>query len=263
VGTAWQRNGAAGLVPLMMLPGYFLANSLARNSGWRYLVPMDWVVLVYFAIGVLVLLRWVLEWLGIDLPRKWQLNLSRQADSLQHSSPSQKVGIPIVLGTLFVLAGLSLPLNKTLIPDRYPSLNPLTLYEKINAAGLRIDKDTFRGFMNSPNAYLNYGLGLYPRFYTANNGEPQPNLPLKARPYPRFTISIVAWDTFYTVLLPMEEPMAYFPHGEEVIVVGCKDTHEPFIDAYAIVVMSDPPQIYRRSFESALVCPFTPAGQTP
>lgn len=263
VGAAWQRNGAAGLVPLMMLPGYFLANSLARNSGWRYLVPMDWVILVYFAIGVLVLLRWLLDWLGIDLSRKWQLDLSRPADSLQHSSPPQKVGIPIMLGALFLLAGLSLPLNKTFIPERYPPLNPLTLYEKINAAGLRIDKDTFRGFMNSPNAYLNYGLGLYPRFYPANNGEPQPNLPLKARPYPRFTISIVSWDTFYTVLLPMEEPMAYFPHGEEVIVIGCKDTHEPFIDAYAILVMSDPPQIYRRSFGSKLVCPFAPAGETP
>lgn len=117
--------------------------------------------------------------------------------------------------------------------------------------------------MNSENAYLNYGLGLYPRFYQTNGGEPQPNLPLKGRPYPRFTLTIVAWDTFYTVLLPMEQPMSYFPHGEEVIVVGCRDAQEPFIDAYAIVVLSDPPQVFQRYTETELLCPFPALAAQP
>ena len=256
VGTAWQRSKAAGLVPLMMLPGYFLANSLARNSGWRYLVPMDWVVLVYFAIGVLVLLRWLLDWLGIDLFRKWLPILSGQNDSIPQSSRRQNGPVAALLAILFLLAGLSLPLSKTLIPQRYPPMNPAELYEKINTAGLRIDRKALNQFMNSGNAYLNYGLGLYPRFYPTNGGEPQPDLPLKGRPYPRFTLTIVAWDTFYTVLLPMEQPMSFFPHGEDVIVMGCKDAQEPFIDAYAIVVLSDPPQVFQRYAETELRCPF-------
>lgn len=168
-----------------------------------------------------------------------------------------------LVGVIFVLVGLSLPLNKVFIPDRYPPISPLTLYDNFNAAGLRIDREAFREFINSPNAYLNYGLGLYPRFYPANSGEPQPNLPLKGRPYPRFTLTIVAWDTFYTVLLPMEDAMPYFPHGEDVIVMGCKDTREPFIDAYAIVVLSNPPQVYQRDSVTPLVCPFPPLAHQP
>ncbi|WP_082148960.1 glycosyltransferase family 39 protein [Bellilinea caldifistulae] len=263
VGAAWQRNKAAGLVPLMMLPGYFLANSLARNSGWRYLVPMDWVVLVYFAIGLLVLLGWVLEWLGIDLLRKWQPAFSEESISNFHSTKRWNRFMTPLVGVIFVLVGLSLPLNKVFIPDRYPPISPLTLFDNLNAAGLRIDREAFREFINSPNAYLNYGLGLYPRFYPANSGEPQPNLPLKGRPYPRFTLTIVAWDTFYTVLLPMEDAMPNFPHGEDVIVMGCKDTREPFIDAYAIVVLSDPPQVYQRDAKTRLVCPFPPLAHQP
>ncbi len=256
VGAAWQRSRAAGLAPLMMLPGYFLANSLARNSGWRYLVPMDWVVLVYFAIGLLVLLRWALDWLGMEVSQKRQAVLGEESTSIQQPSGRQSPFTTPLVGVIFLVVGLSLTLNKDLIPDRYPPISPQNMYEKINAAGLRIDKDAFRGFMTSPNAYLNYGLGLYPRFYPAYNGEPQPNLPLKERPYPRFSITIVAWDTFYTVLLPMNEPMPYFPHGEEVMVIGCKDTREPFIDAYAVVVLSDPPQVYQRNGETELLCPF-------
>lgn len=256
VGAARQRWKAAGLVPLMMLPGYFLANSLARNSGWRYLAPMDWVVLVYFAIGVLVLLRWLLDWLGIDLSRKWLPFLSEQTGSMQQSAQPQRGFVAALLAILFLLVGLSLPLSKTLIPQRYSPLSPAELFEKLNSAGLRVDRKTLNQFMNSENAYLNYGLGLYPRFYQTNEGEPQPNLPLKGRPYPRFTLTIVAWDTFYTVLLPMEQPMSYFPHGEEVIVIGCRDTQEPFIDAYAILVLSDPPQVFQRYAETELLCPF-------
>lgn len=256
VGAAWQRGKAAGLVPLMLLPGYFLANSLARNSGWRYLAPMDWVVLVYFAIGVLFMLRWLLDWLGIDLSRKWLPFLSDQTDSMQRSVQRQRGFVAALLAILFLLVGLSLPLSKTLIPQRYSPLSAAELYEKINTAGLRIDRKTLNQFMNSQNAYLNYGLGLYPRFYPTNGGEPQPNLPLKSRPYPRFTLTIVAWDTFYTVLLPMEQPMSYFPHGEDVIVMGCRDAQEPFIDAYAIVVLSDPPQVFQRYPEAELLCPF-------
>ncbi|MEW6178736.1 MAG: glycosyltransferase family 39 protein [Chloroflexota bacterium] len=263
VGAAWQRQREAGLVPLMMLPGYFLANSLARNSGWRYLVPMDWVVLFYFAIGALVLLRWVLDWLGIDPHRKWQPQLSGEVNPAEQALRRREGLATPLLGLVFLLVGLSLPLNKDLIPDRYPPLSPVTLYEKVNSAGLRIDKETFKGFMKSPNAYLNYGVGLYPRFYPANGGEPQTNLPLKGRPYPRFTLTVVGWDTFYTVLLPMEESMASFPHGEDVIVMGCKDTQEPFIDAYAVVVLSDPPQVFQRSGETSLTCPFAPIAAQP
>ncbi len=264
VGAAWQRNKAAGLVPLMMVPGYFLANSLARNSGWRYLAPMDWVVLVYFAIGWLVLLRWALDWLGIGLPQNWLTLQTPVENALQNQSSARSVWKrSFGFGFLFLLIGLWLPLNKVIIPDYFSPQKPSELLRKVREAGLQLDGSSFEVFMNSPNHYINEGKGFYPRFYPADGGEPQPNLPLKGRPYPRFTITIVGWDTFYTVLLPMEEPMPYFPHGEDVLVIGCRDSREPFIDAYAMVVLSDPPQVYQRSVETELVCPFPPVAETP
>lgn len=262
VGAAWRRGRAAGLVPLAMMPGYFLANSLARNSGWRYLMPIDWVVLVYFAIGLLVLLGWLNRLAGFN---RTPMNAEGLQIVVQPVTPAHKESwyTGVLLTILFLAVGLLLPLSDTLIPQRFTAQSPLDLFARAQQAGIVLERDAIRQFLNSPNHYINYGLGLYPRFYPANTGEPQPNLPLIDRPYPRFTLSIVASDTFFTVILPMTQSMDSFPHGEEVIVLGCIDSREPFIDAYAVAVLSDPPMIYWRDPAVKLVCPLPKPLSTP
>ena len=53
---AWKDHRWAGLIPLLIFLVYNTALSLGRTSGSRYLVPIDWVVYFYFAIGVVELL---------------------------------------------------------------------------------------------------------------------------------------------------------------------------------------------------------------
>ena len=53
---AWKDHRWAGLVPLVIFLVYNTALSLGRTSGSRYLVPIDWVVYFYFAIGIVELL---------------------------------------------------------------------------------------------------------------------------------------------------------------------------------------------------------------
>jgi hypothetical protein len=55
IGTAYTRTGAAGMAPLFVMLGYNLSNSLSLTSGARYLVPMDFAVILYFCIGVVEL----------------------------------------------------------------------------------------------------------------------------------------------------------------------------------------------------------------
>ncbi len=53
VGAAWARAGWPGLAPLLANLSYNASNALARNSGGRYLLVVDWVTLIYFAMGLL------------------------------------------------------------------------------------------------------------------------------------------------------------------------------------------------------------------
>ncbi len=254
IGAAWRRWRVAGLVPLAMMPGYFLANSLARNSGWRYLMPIDWVVLVYFGIGLLVFLGWLNALAGFSRASQPAAGVEITPQPVTPARAKPWLASALLSG-LFLAIGMLLPLSDTLVPQRFMTQPPLELFAQAQQAGISLERNAIRTFLNSPNHYINHGLGLYPRFYHANTGEPQPNLPLIDRPYPRFTLSIVASDTFFTVIMPMVQPMPFFPHGEEVIVLGCIDSREPFIDAYAVAVLSDPPVVYWRDPAAELVCP--------
>ena len=59
IASAWHSSRLAGLVPLTFLIAYDLSNALARTSGSRYLVPTDWVLLFYFALGIIQICRWI------------------------------------------------------------------------------------------------------------------------------------------------------------------------------------------------------------
>ena len=61
LGWSWKRWRWTGLTPLLVFLVYDLALSLARNSGSRYLVPMDWIPFFYFALGVVSMLGFLPE----------------------------------------------------------------------------------------------------------------------------------------------------------------------------------------------------------
>ena len=52
ISVAWRQEKLVGLIPLAMFMFYDLSNGFARTSGGRYIVPIDWIVTIYFLIGV-------------------------------------------------------------------------------------------------------------------------------------------------------------------------------------------------------------------
>ena len=58
IGVGWKFARFSGIVPLGVFLFYNLANAFARTSGGRYLVPTDWIVLFYFALGLFQITLW-------------------------------------------------------------------------------------------------------------------------------------------------------------------------------------------------------------
>ena len=55
ISLVWKYQRLPGLAPLAVFAIYNLSNSMARTSGGRYIVPMDWILMLYFMAGVLFL----------------------------------------------------------------------------------------------------------------------------------------------------------------------------------------------------------------
>ena len=143
---AWKRWRLAGLIPVLVELLYYLANALARTSGSRYLVPVDWVVYFYYSLGLIQLTEWLLTLIT------GHRRLNKETSQIPVTNQARSYMITPLL-SLFVL-GVLMPLSGVLIPHRYPSLNKsrayITIQSNVPLTDLGFSKNEFRDFMKDP-----------------------------------------------------------------------------------------------------------------
>ncbi|MEJ2487413.1 MAG: hypothetical protein P8Y68_16940, partial [Anaerolineales bacterium] len=245
IGFAFRRHGLAGIVPLLFHLAYNLSNALSRTSGGRYLVPVEWVVIVYYLLGV-ISIYFVL--------RTWQP--SQKPD---HSQTSGILVLDVTVLTGIVLLGISFMFSD-LIPVRFPDDSQsarIALLEDygqdwIEQSGLRTED--LRSFITSDRAVLQIGLVLYPRFY------PGGEIPIRSSHVPvmphdqnRVTFVIMEKDSVDYVHLGLGSGrVSQFPHAAYGLLLGCQK--EDYIDGIVFIPMTEAaPEIVEQA-DLALSC---------
>jgi hypothetical protein len=247
---AWEQQHLAGLVPLVIFLLYNLSNGLARTSGGRYIVPIDWIVTIYFLVGVFQALRLFAD----AFKFRWMLfSGSKEHSALkQASAGSNPAQVVLILGLLFGLGAL-IPLAERLHPERYADFDvSKALSERetqITRAGLSLQE--IHSFLQNPNAEISVGRALYPRYYIEFEGEVH-FYPVVVMGFPRTTFTLVGNDGEKGIVLPGEKP-GYFPHAVDALVIGCKE--QQYVDALAVIILDQVGEVYTRSPDSPLQCP--------
>ncbi len=216
VGAIYKRLGFLGFMPLLIHFAYSLSVVTARISGWRFIMPVDWVAQMYYSIGLIQL---VLMLASVVWNRK-----TVEEDTHEEFNPSffhRKTYIAIAG---FMLVGLSLPLMEWVMPARYPYKTPDELIE-LHAGSPRpgVTTPALKKFLETePNAMVAYGRALYPSYYEEGAfwGESSPQL-LAASQFNRIQFTLIGPDQGFT-FLPLEDAPQYFPHTADVFVVGCR-----------------------------------------
>lgn len=237
IGTAvaWKRFGWLGLLPLFINAGFTLNLALARVSGWRYNLPIDWTILFYYAIGIAQVVFWmlllvknrgfVLDFLGVPSEKK----ITRLASN--KTPPISRFYPPVLL--LF-LAGSSFLIIEGLSRSRYANVtaeNAISAIESTNAAA--IDEQKVIELIDSGLAKTISGRALYPRYYNRGEGEPGRNFALiDPMDFERITFYLIGPNPL-SVILRVSSPDIDLPSSSDVLVVRCADSPE----AAAIVVL--------------------------
>lgn len=252
IGEAWKRWRWAGLVPLGMQVGYFVANGLARNSGARYLVAVDWVTLVYYALGLLVIGGWLMA--------QWKPDLAGEDKSVDVVSKGW-----LILACVVMALCASLPVWDDWLPNRYADqLDRTALWQRLQADGLlaEVGMDSQEGRTYFEQALVVQGRAIYPRFYYHDQGEPRspssgtsPLTMFYSRPYPRLTWILLSNDFYRFVMLPMAGPTARLPDAVDMVVVGCPGPNWFSVDAMMIFILEPEPQVLLRSPQVDWGCP--------
>lgn len=257
---AWKRQKITGMLPLIVLSAHLLINAAVRNSGGRYILPVDWAMIVYYAIGLAQLTLWGAGYFSKrDLPKF----AAGREDGGPEDNPTENrnhgfpVKATIGLGAVMLLAGFALPLAEKAIAPRYTeAIKQEKVLSLFNSAGKDLEKshqiEPLEQFLAGGGSVA-LGRALYPRFHEGELGEAgdtwQTFIP---RAYPRISFHLVGPHE-QGVILPYEGVPESFPHGSDVLVFGCPG--EDYFDALAVVVYAAPERIYLRSPLPELGCP--------
>lgn len=257
IGVSWKYARLSGLVPLGVFLFYNLANALARTSGGRYLVPIDWIVLFYFALGLFQIILWGTALFGFKDDHDIE-NISmaqNDMDGVSWTWQPMKKAVWIVL--TFLLIGTLIPLSEQFFPRRYATQTQTKLLALLDQEGylqeMGFDRNILDTFSNQSSAFrVINGRALYPRYFGENEGIPKNRYPYSIMGFPRIAFVMIGPSGEKSVILPQDEVL-YFPNASDVIVLGCQEG--AYIDALAVVVIKKQKVIYVRQPASPLHCP--------
>jgi len=240
---AWRKLGWAGLAPLALFFALCLSNGVARSSGGRYQVGSDWVILVYFALGVAEIGLWLLATF------RWP------AEHAPARAPAAPVAGRLLAAwlVLVVLVAAAPPLAELAVPRRSVRTAAQAMAQPGVEALLPASAAEIEQFAQSEGAIVRYGRLLYPRYYFHDRGEPTSDSPYRVRAYPRLVFEMLS-NTYKTnAILPLPD-IPDLASGATVMIIGCQTKRETQVHTLIILAPGEP-RVYTRDPYAELQCP--------
>ena len=259
-GYLWKKFRYLAFVPLFLGIGYNLSVSVGRLSGWRFILPADWITLIYYSIGLMLfyqLLRSVTN---------QEVNLPLQEYRTLNAVSSLKRFSLIGSALFFLSIGIALTKGQEIFAERYPAKSASQLKQDYNRIAQTIPSSisnvSLENFLKTDGAVIAYGQALNPSFLEANKEGLNDSWPVyyfwpsyKPKPFSRIIFNL-GGPKSTGVILPTESPPSSFPDGADVIVIGCwAESGE--INALAVLIQSGSPIHYVSEPFPTPACPFS------
>lgn len=205
---AWQYHGPVGMLPLGFGLAYNLWTALFLSSGVRFIVPLDWSVQLYEFLGLIVLgglllsftkgaRESVLDWFRSSLTNYTIID--------QSPAVSRRSFFLSLLVVLFLAAFL--PVTEFVFPQKYP---PKSQSEIARQSGMTIEKGET----------ALYGRAVYPRYYDANDGEPETaKLGYGPEENARLVFFLIGPKS-ELVIFELDNVPEFFPNTSDVYMIG-------------------------------------------
>jgi hypothetical protein len=253
----WKKNNAFVLAPVLLVLGYNLSVSIVRLSGWRLILPFDWLMLIFYATG---LVQIVTILASVLTGRRFQ-------DAEDISKPDISFGWwkLTLLGLVFVSAGLGVTTGNVFFQSQYAEKTTQQLlreYEGISSQVQAVPTtQDLQNFVEADGAIAIDGRALFPTFLSKGAG-------FQSVFAPAFDEQSFSRLAFYVAggrgiggSIQLDSPPKTFPGFVDVIVFGChaEGRYGDYVDVLAVVLKSEPAAVYARSsLPEHLTCPLPP-----
>ena len=158
--------GFGGLIPFIYHIVYNLGNAFALTSGFRFILPSDWVLLFYFGLGCCAVTTFLGRVFLFDFNPE-QIS----AGSVRENSLGKAGYGWAIAGSVLLLAviGAVLPLCETVIPRHFSEKTAAQIEEEWRSSPDPLTAD-LSSYADDEIVFLE-GRAFYPRFYKAGEGD--------------------------------------------------------------------------------------------
>ena len=245
----WKKESWAGLSAAYLLIVYAAGLGLARTSGGRYIVPMNWGVLLIYSIGLAVILKKITP-IRTDLVTG-STEISNQTIGIGD------FGKLVLITGIFFMAYFSMILIEKNTSPSIPSENELIVTEKMKETFPDQDWTKAETQLREGKMRLFQGVALYPRFYYFNQGEHGTDKAYAYQLYSRIIFKILFDNGESDIVLPLDKFPDTFPDQSSVAVIGCLEPGSSYIKGIAVIGQTpDGKEFhYLRSPMKEIACP--------
>lgn len=234
---AWKYSGPAGMAPLLAVVLHLAVNAAFRNSGGRYILPVDWAAILYYGIGITRVLAW-----GVELfsrspipPALLGAGVVEAGAQASSQSPHRKY---LAVAMAILLVATAVPAVEKVFPPRFTDETKQELLDSVlDRRRSPLDRQTvdmLDQLLKNQGVVLE-GRALYPRYHRSGSGEPGSTWPsFYPRDYPRLSFYLVG-PVNRGVVLPYRRPPKEFSNGAHVLVFGCPG--KDYFHAAAVLVL--------------------------
>lgn len=227
--------GFKGISPLLIYACYGLSGVLLGFAGFRFIQPVDWIILLYWCMGVLILVTAIVPFKG----------LSENSKKAETTDARGKVS-PIVI-VLVLIAGMIIPLVDQIPPKLIHLPDENLLGQEANARIKSNGLEELTGYAKYPivftqnsdwDKYANEGISPHSFYSEQVTWNDQFATTEKGKGYPILYFLLTKENVRDVLMdapeLSTEKETGYFFDGAEVYIYGCDQGNH--IQAYYIQV---------------------------
>lgn len=220
---AWRKTGWAGLVPLLLLFFYALALAMARTSGGRYIVAINWVLICYWGAGVS-------QSIGLLSGKPGGEDKPDEVIAVNAiTKPTRNQWLVLML-SLSAIASAPVWIG-WLFPPQLQPIEPGFARERmaqvLQSADYQYSTDEISEFLADHQiSVMRRGKLLYPRYYPAGEGGPHHDGVYRPQGYNRLVFQVAGIDDYSAAILPITlEEGTEIPHLADVLYIGCRQSN--------------------------------------
>ncbi len=242
-----KKESYFALFPLLMFICYNLANALGRTSGGRYIVPVDWIVIFYYVLGILQIVSWT--FLLTDN------NTVLIKDKIQNDRKligRENIKELFFSASFLLTVGIALILPDYIFPRQFNDLDHEQYRQEISQYDLNENEAYIQSWIDYHKSRIITGLLMYPRYYDAGEGEKDFAMPYMQMEYPHLSSILIGAESKTNVIMAGTVPEG-LTNRSSVFVIGCKE--KDYIDVAVIIVTEPDTIVFSRDPLLEPVCP--------